>query len=52
MKEEKSPHTRKPLHGQRRGVGGGVGSFRAMEESTATGVRREKQREPHTEDRC
>ena len=45
MKEEKFPHTRKPLHWQRQGVGGG--SFRAMEESAAVGVQRAKQRFPH-----
>ena len=36
MKEEKFPHTRKLLHWQRQGVGGG--SFRAMEENAATGA--------------
>ena len=45
MKEEKFPHTRKPLHWWRRGWRGG--SFRAMEESAATGVQRAKQRFPH-----
>ena len=49
MKEEKFPHTRKPLHWRRWGVGG---SFRAMEEIAATGVQRAKQRNSHTEDRC
>ena len=48
MKEEKFPHTRKPLHWQ----GQEVGSFRATEESTATGVQRAKQRDSHTEDQC
>ena len=38
MKEEKFPHTRKPLHWWRQG-GEGEGSFGAMEESTATGCR-------------
>ena len=32
--------------------GGGGGSFGAMEESTATGVQRTKQRDSRTEDRC
>ena len=41
MKEEKFPHTRKPLHWQK--WGRGEGSFRAMEESPATGVKRVKQ---------
>ena len=51
MKEEKFPHTRKPLHWQRRGWPVG-GSFGATEESAATGVQRAKQRDSHTEDRC
>ena len=50
MKQEKFPHTRKPLHWWRWGVG--VGSFGATEESTAIGVQREKQRDSSTEDRC
>ena len=50
MKEEKFPHTRKPLHWWRRGWRGG--SFRATEESTATGVQRAKQRDPCTENQC
>ena len=49
MKEERFPHTRKPLRGQRRGVAGG-GSFGATEESAATGVRRAKRRDSSTED--
>ena len=49
MKEENFPHTRKPLHWWRRGLAAG-GSFRAMEESTATGVWRAKWRDSHTED--
>ena len=48
MKEERFPHTRKPLRGQRRRVAEG-GRFRAMEENTATGVRRAKRRDSHTE---
>ena len=36
MKEEKFPHTRKPLHWQR------WGSFGATEENAATGVQRAK----------
>ena len=51
MKEEKFPHTRKPLHWQRPGVGG-WGIFRNMEESTATEVQRAKRRDSRTEDRC
>ena len=50
MKEERFPHTRKPLHWWRRGLGGG-GSFGATEESTATGVRRAKRRDSRTEAR-
>ena len=50
MKEEKFPHTRKPLHWQRWGVVGG--NFGAMEESIATGVQRAKWRDSHTEDQC
>ena len=51
MKEERFPHTRKPLHWWRQGVGGG-GSFGATEESAATGVWRAKRRDSRTEDRC
>ena len=51
MKEEKFPHTRKPLRGRRLRVAEG-GSFGATEESAATGVRRAKWRDSHTEDRC
>ena len=51
MKEERFPHTRKPLRGRRPRVAEG-GSFGAMEESTATGVRRAKGRDSCTEDRC
>ena len=51
MKEERFPHTRKPLHGRRLQVEEG-GSFGATEESAATGVRRAKQRDSRTEDRC
>ena len=51
MKEKRFPHTRKPLRGQRLRVAEG-GSFGATEESTATGVRRAKRRDSHTEDRC
>ena len=49
--EERSPHTRKPLRGQRLRVAEG-GSFGAMEESAATGVWREKRRDSRTEDWC
>ena len=51
MKEERFPHTRKPLRGRRLQVAEGR-SFRATEESAATGVRRAKQRVSHTEARC
>ena len=50
MKEERFPRTRKPLRGQRLWVAEG-GSFGATEESTATGVRRAKWRDSHTEAR-
>ena len=50
MKEEKFPHTRKPLHWQ--GQGGGGGSFGATEENAATGVQRAKQKDSHIEDPC
>ena len=49
MKEERFPHTRKALGGQR--LWGEEGrSFGATEESAATGVRRAKRRDSHTED--
>ena len=51
MKEEMFPHTKKPLRGRRRQVAEG-GSFRATEESAATGVRRAKWRDSRTEDWC
>ena len=51
MKEERFLHTRKPLRGRRLWVAEG-GSFRATEESAATGVRRAKRGDSHTEDRC
>ena len=51
MKEERFPHTRKALRGQRQLVAEG-GSFRATEESAATGVRRAKRRDSRTEDPC
>ena len=48
MKEEKFPHTRKPLRGWRlQGTEGG--SFGAMEESAAIGVQRAQQRDSRTE---
>ena len=50
MKEERFPHTRKPLRGQRLQVAEG-GSFGATEESAATGVRRAERRDSHTEAR-
>ena len=49
MKEERFPHTRKPLHRRRLRVAEG-GSFRATEESAATGVRKAKRRDSRTED--
>ena len=49
MKEEKCPHTRKPLRGRRLRVAEGE-SVGAAKESTATGVRRAKQRDSSTED--
>ena len=49
VKEERFPHTRKPLHWWRWGVGV---SFGATEESTATGVQRAKRRDSRTEDQC
>ena len=50
MKEERFPHTRKPLRGWRlQGAEGG--SFGAAEESAATGVRRAKRRDSRTEAR-
>ena len=51
MKEERFPHTRKPLHRRRLRVAEG-GSFGATEESAGTGVRRAKQRDSRTEERC
>ena len=51
VKEERFPHTRKPLHRQRLRVAE-RGSFASTEESTATGVQRAKQRDSHTEDQC
>ena len=51
MKEEKFPHTRKPLHWKRLGVAGGRSSG-ATEESAATVVQRVKRRDSRTEDRC
>ena len=51
VKEERFPHTRKPLRGQRLQVAEG-GSFRATEESTDTGVRRAKRRDSRAEAPC
>ena len=51
MKEERFPHTRKPLRGRRLRVAEGR-IFGAMEESAATGVWRAKWRDSRTEDRC
>ena len=47
MKEERFPHTRKPLRGRRLREAEG-GSFRATEESVATGVWRAKRRDSRT----
>ena len=49
MKEERFPHTRKPLRGWRLRVAEG-GSFGTTKEGTATGVRRAKRRDSCTED--
>ena len=51
MKEERFPHTRKALRRWRLQVAE-AGSFGVTEESAATGVRRAKQRDCHTEDQC
>ena len=51
MKEDRFPHTRKPLRGRRLQVAEG-GSFRATEESAAKGVRRAKQTDSRKEERC
>ena len=51
MKEERFPHTRKPLRGRRLQVAE-RGSSGATEESAATGVRRAKRRDSHTEEQC
>ena len=51
MKEDRFPHTRKPLRGWRLRVAEG-GSYGATEESAATGVQRAKQRDSRTEERC
>ena len=52
MKEERFPHTRKPLSwGETAGGRGGkLRSFGAPEKSTATGVQRAKRRDSRTED--
>ena len=50
MKEERFPHSRKALRGQRLQVAEG-GSFGATEESAATEVRRAKRRDSRTEAR-
>ena len=51
VKEERVPHTRKPLCGRRLWVAE-RGSFEATEESAATGVRRAKRRDSRTEYQC
>ena len=48
MKEERFPHTRKPLHWWIWRVAE-VGSFEATEESAATGVQRAKRRDSRTD---
>ena len=50
MKEEKFPHTRKPLHWRRWGWRGG--NFGATEESAVIRVQRAKRRDSHTNDWC
>ena len=53
LRRRKSFHTLgSPFAGGDRGWAGGGGSFGAMEESSATGMRRAKQRDSRTEDRC
>ena len=49
VKEERFPHTRKPLRRRRLRVAEG-GSFAATEESAATGLRRAERRDSLTED--
>ena len=49
MKEEKFPHTRKPLHWRRQGVAGGKLQSHRGEHSN--GVQRAKWRHARTEDR-
>ena len=51
MKEERFPHTRKPIHGWKLWVAERE-SFGAMEESAATGVWRAKRRDFRTGDWC
>ena len=51
MKEERFPHTRKPLHRWRLRVAE-RGSFGAMEESAAIGLQRARRRDYRTEDQC
>ena len=51
VKEERFPHTRKPLHWWRQGLGWG-GKLQSHGESATTGVQRAKQRDSCTEDRC
>ena len=46
MKEERFPHTRRPLRGQRLRVAEG-GSFGAAEESAARGAEGKAERFPH-----
>ena len=50
VKEEKYPHTRKPLHWRRQQVAGGESSA-VTKERAVTGVQRAKQRDSPTEDR-
>ena len=48
MKEEKFPHTRKPLHWWRRGVGGGEGKLRSHRgEHSNRGAEGKVERFPH-----
>ena len=50
MKEERFPHTRKPLRWRRQGVAGG--KLRSHGGGAATGVQRAKRRDSRTEERA
>ena len=51
MKDEKCPHTRKTLHWQRQGLGGGEPS-EPWRRAQQQGFQGEKQRDSRTEDGC